>query len=233
MKITVLILLVLVSATSCTITKQHYSNGFHVEWKKRLTTNHSKTTPPQIKAKDEVFAIDTVAKTITVYPENDVQPDTRIRQQEEKRYVDHGISDEHVKTPLATSSSQTKAWKLTTPKALKKNKGIQKNAAQQQVQTKGFVRMSNFWEAVTDFLFWAVIILLLLLTPPVIHTILIALLPGFDRKTTLFTVLEWLLWAGGIIAILLLLTGVWPIVLACLGVNILFAVVGTAITTIY
>lgn len=228
MKSAVLMLLILVSVSSCTITKQRYSRGFHVEWKKRPTTKHSKTASPLFDEKELVITKDTVVKTVNNQLSNETQTKASIEGQQENLRNEGEKSDEIIKTPITTSSPFNNNWEPPVQATSKKNNIIHTKAVQQQ-QTKSAVHNSNFWEAVTDFLFWMAIVLLFFTISPVLHTILIDVLPGYDWKTTLFIVSEWLLWVGGIVAILLLLSGVWTILLACFGWNLLIAMVGTAI----
>lgn len=230
MKIISVLAVILVSSSSCTITKQRYSNGFHVEWKKRLGAIHStESTEPVAEYKEDNLN-ESISAGITRETISD-QPSTGPVWREETLTGCEDFADSFPVTNTKIVSSRTdekKRSKSTTDCIAGTSECKVVAAGSDQRKNHSAVR-GDFWEAVTDVLFWLLVILVLITVSPVFHTALISFLTGYNWKSTLFIVLEWLLWIGGIIGIILLISGGWSIVLACLVWNLFFTIFFTAL----
>lgn len=230
MKIIGILTLVLVSITSCTITKQRYSGGFHIEWKRRLTTVHSvKSSPPLVADTKEILSDDPKITEITLVKDLDRQltkPIQHVETLSEYPQFQDSISIANDPVTSRTNEFMVNEYTLNSIKGTGKEKMITRKSDQRK--SKEMTR-GNFWETVSNFLFGLVFVLLFLATPPLLHTILIAMFSGYNWKVILLILLEWLLWVGFIVAVLPLLSGFWPIFLAFIGFNFLLSSVGTLI----
>lgn len=218
---TLCLFLFLVSMASCTVTKQRYSAGYHIEWNKRKVVSYADKAP-------EKSAFE--AQKTSVFPDKAVAAilleDTLCKGKSET--VENTDSQEGASYSLkkVVEKPRKKSGVTTVDNTFSKS-GENSNFLQSDRKDSGHKR-SDFSESLSDFFFVFCIILMLLVIPPLLHTLLVASFFHF-KNDTLFLVLEWLIWGAGIVAIIVFFSSALTIVLTCLGWNLIFALFVSAI----
>lgn len=212
---TLLSLLLFIALTSCTITKQRYSCGYHVEWNTRKVAAYSDKVSENKAFDPQKIAVPSDKEVMEIRSKDTLhQVNPEISESYERVEMRPLVYKKVVKTPEKIPGV------LSTDRSTSK---VMRNGNFQQSEQSDFASSrSDIGEALSDFFFVFCIILMLLVIPPLLHTMLVASLFHF-KNDTLFLVLEWLIWAAGIVCIVFFFSSALTIVLTCLGWNLLFA----------
>ena len=216
MKLFLFFFLTVITA-SCTITKQRYSSGFHVEWKKRHVFSHASAESEKVVSNEGV--------AINLSETAQLQHETREPLEEVHAERKEACLTLHYLETVINGKART--IPLEKIELSEKDNTCSRKQPVFRHQLSVESRQQVDWgEVLSDCCFYALIILILLVIPPLLHSIVVSLL-GF-KNDTLFIVLEWLVWAAGIVGIIVFFSGLWTMILTCLGWNLLFALFGSA-----
>lgn len=192
-----------VSFSSCTISQRRYRSGFHLEWRHRLKGQESDAVGNEKRISSSVEASNT---------ETIVTTDSLIRPTE-------GLAPIH-----QNSSNGTPIIDHPFPE---KNESESQNLNRDEVNrtikadlTEKSVRKTSSDKNGGIVLLGILFTLAVLIIPPILFSVAAY---WIDLSGVGLAVV-WIVWAAGIVAALLLFSGLWPIVLSCLIWNVVFTI---------
>lgn len=195
--------------SSCTITQRRYRSGFHLEWKHRLKGQESVhvNALKNVSANAESANEDTVVNHVASIRPTELESEKSVTIHQEivsKRHIeDYFLPQRKIDSPSLSMQSDEVNHGTKTDR-------IVKNDFQKRSRDK------NGGMYLLGFLFS----LAVLIIPPLLFSVGAYWLD----ISTLGLVFIWLIWIAGIVGVVLLFSGLWPIILSCLIWNIVYTI---------
>ncbi|MES2557168.1 MAG: hypothetical protein V4604_13515 [Bacteroidota bacterium] len=197
---------------SCTLTQRRYRSGFHLEWKHRY------------KAPESDFSTsEKVAPALAEISDTNNHSDhvSSIRPTGETAIVIH--KDNSAESPIVYHAFPQRI--IQSPIQIK-----QRDEVDHTIKT---ITKEHFQKKSRDqngglFLLWFLLLMAMLVIPPILFTIA----SYWIDLSKMGIACLWIIWAAGIVAALLLFSGLWPIILSCLIWNVVFTIMGLIIVLV-
>jgi len=193
--------------SSCTLTQRRYRNGFHVEWKHRFKSQESvqKSDVHQTNAIVESANSDSVVNGIASVRSTEFELEKLIVIHQEnvskRQLEDNSFTQRKIESrSLSRKSDQVN-------RATKTN-AVVKNSQRKSERNGGMALLGVLFS------------LAVLIMPPILFSVA----AYWIDLSGVGLALVWIIWAAGIVAAVLLFSGLWPLILSCLIWNIIFTV---------
>lgn len=204
--ITIFVSIIIVTAasfSSCTITQRRYRSGFHLEWRHRLKGQESDV----VNNEKSISSFVEPSKTATT-----VSADSLIRPTEGLAPIHQNNSNEPpIIDHLFSGKNESESQNVNRDEVIRTNK-----ADHTEKSTRKTSSDKNGGIVLLGILFT----LAVLIIPPILFSVAAY---WIDLSGVGLAVV-WIVWAAGIVAALLLFSGLWPIVLSCLIWNVVFTI---------
>ena len=194
--------------SSCTLTQRRYRSGFHMEWKHRFK-------PQESVQKNRVIDLITTIKSVNA--DSVVNEIASIRSTEFELEKSVAIHQENVSEGQMEYDSFTQR-KMESPGLSRKSDGVNHATKTNATVKKEIKKKSerNGGMSLLGILFS----LAVLIMPPILFSVA----AYWIDLSGVGLAFVWIIWAAGIVAAVLLFSGLWPVILSCLIWNIIFTV---------